>query len=75
MRVWRAMRVFSGSLVTGPASSITESMRLKVARTMGSEWAKWGSREPNGAHVWGWLRLANVRLQARHVHRLLTGSQ
>ena len=68
IRTCSAIRVFSGSTVTGPSASTTASTRSNVARTAGSARAKKRSTSPSDAHVWVWFGLANVRPQRGQVH-------
>jgi hypothetical protein len=68
IRTWNAIRVRSGSTVTGPRASINSRSRSKVARTYGSVVAKWSSSERGGAQAWDWLRLTKARWQRGQVH-------
>jgi len=68
IRTCSAIRVRSGSTVTGPKPETAASTRSKVARTAGDARAKCRSRSPSGAQVWVWLRLANRRPQPGQAH-------
>ena len=70
MRACNAMRVFSGSTVTGPLRSAARTNRSKISRIAGGLPAKCASSVPSGAQVWVWLRFANARPQSGHVQRL-----
>jgi len=69
IRAASAMRVRSGSTVTGPQRSATASTASKIARISGGLPSKWSSSATSGRQVCVWLRLANARPHCGQVHR------
>ena len=73
IRTCSAMRVFSGSTVTGPRRETAASTRSNAARTAGDARAKCRSRSPSGAQECVWLRLAKARPHRGQSHIGVTG--
>jgi hypothetical protein len=48
----KAIRVFSGRVVTGPISATASTMASNVARTFADLPRKWSSRLPSPRQVW-----------------------
>ena len=68
IRVWNAMRVFSGSTITGPQRWImltTASKRMRISAGLPSKCVS-RSYRPQKCD---WFRLANRRSQSGHCHR------
>jgi threonine/homoserine/homoserine lactone efflux protein len=72
MRTCSAIRVFSGSTVTGPLRRAAATSARNALTTSGSRPAKWSARRRGGAHACDWLRLANRRPQRGQRHNGFT---